>query len=44
MQIKIMKSDTIIYRKPKLMNKKKKREREKETERDVEKEGGRKRR
>lgn len=27
MQIKIMKSDTIIYRKPKLMNKKKKRER-----------------
>jgi len=42
MQIKIMKSDTIIYRKPKLMNKKKKRERE--TERDVEKEGGRKRR
>lgn len=41
MQIKIMKSDTIIYRKPKLMNKKKKRERKRQ--RDAEKERGRKR-
>lgn len=35
MQIKIMKSDTIIYRKPKLMNKKKKRERERKTQREM---------
>ena len=35
MQIKIMKSDTIIYRKPKLMNKKKKRERERKRQREM---------